>query len=127
MGDYLTWGACRIIWAFDSVIPFGGWIVTISLILFAYSTILGWAFYGEKCLEYLFGVKATVIYRIVFSLMVIPGSVLGLQIVWKLADIMNAFMAVPNLIGLVGLAGVAATENDLFISKIRKEAATKTS
>ncbi|NGX31509.1 MAG: Amino-acid carrier protein AlsT [Chlamydiae bacterium] len=114
-------GSPLIVWCFDQVIPFGGWLVTIALILFAYSTILGWAYYGEKCFEYLFGVSSTIWYRFAFSLIVIPGAMLSLNLVWKVADIMNGFMVLPNLIGLIGLAKIASLENNRFMNQLHSE------
>ncbi len=84
----------------------GSFIVALGLILFAYSTILGWSYYGEKAIEYLLGVKAIKPYRIAFVIVVLIGSVLKIDVVWTLADIFNGLMAVPNLIGLLGLSGV---------------------
>ena len=94
--------------AFNNVIPgqLGGWIVALGLTLFAYSTILGWSYYGEKSLEYLVGEKAVIPYRLVFTLMVMVGAVSKLNLVWMVSDVMNGLMAVPNLIGLLMLSGV---------------------
>lgn len=89
---------------------FGGMIVSISLILFAYSTILGWSYYGEKSIEYLAGEKWVLPYRIIFTLFVFIGAVAQLDLVWKFSDVMNGLMAVPNLIGLIGLSGIIAAE-----------------
>ena len=89
-------GSALALAAFDNVIPHGGVIVTIALVPFAYSTILGWAYYGEKCMEYLFGVRATTLYRILFTLVVLPGAMLGLEVVWGFANIMNGLMAFPT-------------------------------
>lgn len=116
-------GSALALAAFDKVIPRGGLIVTIALIPFAYSTILGWAYYGEKCIEYLFGIKATVVYRIIFTLLVAPGAILNLEFVWGLANIMNGLMAFPNLIGLFFLTGIVAKETKLFEMLIKKERA----
>ena len=96
-------------------------IVTISLILFGYSTILGWAYYGEKCMEYLAGIRIVPWYRIFFTLLLIPGSVLSLEIVWSFANIMNGLMAVPNLIGLLGLSRVVSRETKEFKQLLSKE------
>ncbi len=94
--------------AFNAVIPgrIGGWIVAVGLTLFAYSTILGWSYYGEKSLEYLLGERAVMPYRLVFTLMVMVGAVSRLNFVWLVSDVMNGLMAVPNLIGLLALSGV---------------------
>ncbi len=97
---------------------FGGFIVTVSLICFAYSTILGWCYYGEKSIEYLFSARAVKGYRIVFVIFVAIGAMLKLEIVWRFSDIMNGMMAFPNLIGLIGLSSVIALEtNKYFYNK----------
>jgi len=97
--------------AFNSVIPFGGWIIAISSFLFGYTTLIGWSFYGEQCLEYLAGVKVKQTYRLGYILLLFFGAILQgkyLDIVWNVGDIANAFMALPNLIGLILLAGLVA-------------------
>jgi AGCS family alanine or glycine:cation symporter len=114
-------GSALALRAFDKVIPHGGTIVTIALIPFAYSTILGWAYYGEKCIEYLFGIKAVPFYRFIYALLVIPGAVLNLKIVWGFANLMNGLMAFPNLIGLFILAPVVAKETKIFENLLKKE------
>ncbi|MCB1064194.1 MAG: sodium:alanine symporter family protein [Verrucomicrobiae bacterium] len=88
----------------------GGIIVGIGVITFAYSSLLGWSYYGERCTEYLFGLKAVLPYRILWILAVVIGSVGGLHLVWTLADVLNAMMAIPNLIALVALSGVVVAE-----------------
>ncbi|MFU0788831.1 MAG: sodium:alanine symporter family protein [Virgibacillus proomii] len=98
----------------------GEYIVTIAIILFAFSTIVGWSYYGEKCFSYLFTDKAIPYYRIVFVLALLYGSMEKLDIVWGVSDIMNALMAVPNLIGLLGLSGVVVYETKKFL-KVAKE------
>lgn len=107
--------------AFDSVIPFGKYLVTIGSILFGYSTIVGWAYYGEKCCEYIFGIKSVIVYRTIFTILVFFGVAIPLEVVWSLADISNAFMAIPNLISLVALAGVAASQTQIFLVKVKAE------
>ncbi|WP_420422669.1 alanine/glycine:cation symporter family protein [Simkania sp.] len=114
-------GSALALRAFDQIIPYGGLIVTIALIPFAYSTILGWAYYGEKCVEYLFGIRATKIYRVLFTLLVIPGSLLSLKLVWGIANMMNGLMAFPNLIGLFVLAGIISKETRFFERLLKKE------
>ena len=84
----------------------GGIIVAIGLALFAYSTILGWSYYGEKSLEYLFGERSVAPYRLIFTIMVFVGSMAKLETVWLLSDVMNGLMALPNLVGLLLLSGV---------------------
>ncbi|APC47231.1 alanine/glycine:cation symporter family protein [Virgibacillus halodenitrificans] len=99
---------------------FGGMIVTIGIVLFAFSTLVGWSYYGEKCFGYLFSEKAIPYYRIVFVAAVFYGAVEKLSVVWAISDIMNALMAAPNLIGLLGLSGVVVYETKKFL-KVAKE------
>ncbi len=84
----------------------GSLIVAVGITLFALSTLLSWSLYGVRCFEYLFGVKASMIYKIVFVIVVVIGATLKLSIVWDIADTLNGFMAIPNLIALLGLSGV---------------------
>jgi len=88
----------------------GGWIVPVGLVLFAYSTILGWSYYGEKAVEYLAGVRAVTYYRWVFCGIVLVGALGKLEAIWSLADILNALMAVPNLIALLALSPIVLAE-----------------
>ena len=113
-------GAALTTKTFDSMLPGGGWIVTIGIILFAYSTVLGWAYYGEKCFEYLFGNKSISVYRVIYTLTVLLGAGMNLGLVWTIADIFNALMAIPNLIGLLLLSGVVVAETRSF-KKLRAE------
>ena len=113
-------GAALTTKTFDSMLPGGGWIVTIGIILFAYSTVLGWAYYGEKCFEYLFGNKSISVYRVIYTLTVFLGAGMNLGLVWTIADIFNALMAIPNLIGLLLLSGVVVAETRSF-KKLRAE------
>lgn len=105
--------------AFDIGLPgnSGGFIVTFGIVFFAYSTIIGWAYYGEKCLEYLLGVKALFPYRILYAAMVMVGATIKLELVWNFADVMNGLMAIPNLIGLLGLSGVVVAETNRFLAE----------
>ncbi len=114
-------GSTMALLAFDQVFPYGGLVVTISLILFGYSTILGWAYYGEKCMEYIFGVRIILWYRALFILFLIPGAVLSLQTVWSFANIMNGLMAFPNLIGLFGLSAIVVAETRSFEKLLKFE------
>ena len=107
--------------AFGAVIPGGEWIITIALIPFAYSTILVWAYYGEKCTEYLFGERAIIPYRILYVILIIPGAVLHSRTVWGIANMMNGLMAFPNLIGILVLGGVIARETRRFDKLFRME------
>ena len=97
--------------AFNSVIPFGGIIIAIGSLVFGYTTLLGWAYYGEQCFGYIWGVKADKIYRTVFIALLFIGALLTghyMDIVWNIGDGFNAIMAIPNLIGLIFLSGVVA-------------------
>ncbi|MFV0340263.1 MAG: alanine/glycine:cation symporter family protein [Parachlamydiaceae bacterium] len=114
-------GASMTLAAFNSVIPWGGYVVTTGLILFAFTTLIGWAYYGEKCVEYLFGERSVPFYRILFTLIVIPGAVLELGIVWKISDIFNGLMAFPNLIALAALSGVVVKETKNFLLLLAAE------
>jgi AGCS family alanine or glycine:cation symporter len=114
-------GAELTTFAFQSAIPGGALIVTVGLILFAYSTILGWCYYGEKSIEYLLGEKAIMPYRVAFIIFVGIGATLKLNLVWTLADIFNGLMAFPNLIALLALTPVIVSETkDYFANHYKK-------
>lgn len=100
--------------AFEAGMAGGGYIVTIGIILFAYSTILGWCYYGEKSIEYLFGVKSILPYRVVFILFIGVGAVAKLSLVWNISDTLNGLMAIPNLIGLIMLTPVVVSETKKY-------------
>ncbi|OGN65259.1 MAG: transporter [Chlamydiae bacterium RIFCSPHIGHO2_12_FULL_49_9] len=119
-GQILT-GSSLALLAFESALPYGGLVVTISIILFGYSTILGWAYYGEKCMEYMFGIRIINWYRALFTLVLIPGAVMSLQTVWSLANIMNGLMAFPNLVGLFGLSAIVFQETRSFEKLLKFE------
>ena len=92
--------------SFDAGIAGSGWVVTVGLMFFALTTILGWSFYGEKCAEFLLGVKAITPFRLAWVAVVVIGCVAGNRgIVWGVADTLNGLMAIPNLIALVLLSG----------------------
>jgi len=112
-------GAELTSYAFDLGIPGGEYIVTIGLILFAYSTILGWCYYGEKSIEYLFGEMGVMPYRILFVLTVGLGAMAKLNFVWSLSDTFNGLMAIPNLIGLLALSPVIVRETRSFFDAMR--------
>jgi len=105
-------GAELTSFAFQHGLPgqWGNVIVATGLILFAYSTILGWSYYGEKSIEYLLGERAVMPYRVLFVLFVGIGAILKLDLVWALADVFNGLMAFPNLIGLLALSPVLVHE-----------------
>ncbi|MFA6009191.1 MAG: sodium:alanine symporter family protein [Desulfobacteraceae bacterium] len=112
-------GAEMTTMAFQSAIPGGALIVTIGIILFAYSTILGWCYYGEKSMEYLFGEKAVFPYRVVFVFFVIIGATMKLEMAWTLADIFNGLMALPNLVALLLLTPVITKITREYFEKIK--------
>ena len=95
----------------------GGALLTISLALFAFTTILGWNYYGERAVLYLAGVRATLPYRIVFIALIACGAFLKLEAIWVLADIVNGLMAIPNLIALLALSGVVVRETRKYMEK----------
>ena len=101
--------------------PIGSSIVAIGLLLFAYSTILGWSYYGEKCFTYLFSESVVKYYRYAFVVAVFIGSITTIDIVWGIADVMNGLMALPNLIGLLGLSGVVVAETKKFLDVVKEE------
>jgi AGCS family alanine or glycine:cation symporter len=110
--------------AFDSVIPYGGYIIALSSFLFGYSTLLGWCYYGEKCLEYIFGVRIIYPYRIAFIALLFIGSIIQgvhLNIVWYVGDTANAFMAFPNLLSLLLLSGLVGKVTIKYFYKKRNQ------
>ncbi|WP_069999928.1 alanine/glycine:cation symporter family protein [Cellulosilyticum sp. I15G10I2] len=105
--------------AFATILPtIGPLLLTICLTLFAFTTILGWCYYGERCLEYVAGVKAIQPYRVVFVVMVALGAYLKLEAIWILADIFNGLMALPNLIALLALSGVIVAETKAYMAYV---------
>jgi AGCS family alanine or glycine:cation symporter len=91
-------------------------IVALATALFAYSTLIGWNYYGEKAIEYLFGSRAIRIYRIIFIAAVIVGAMTKLEFVWNFSDLMNGLMALPNLIALLLLSKVVKEETERYFS-----------
>ncbi|WP_181679102.1 alanine/glycine:cation symporter family protein [Candidatus Protochlamydia amoebophila] len=114
-------GASLAIAAFNTHIQGGEYLVTIGLVLFAYTTVLAWSYYGEKCCEYLFGESSVFSYRILFALMVIPGAALKMETAWFLADISNGLMVIPNLIALIALSKVIKKETKDFLIVVDRE------
>jgi len=92
----------------------GELIVALATALFAYSTLIGWNYYGEKAIKYLFGSHAIRIYRILFIATVVVGAMMDLEFVWNFSDLMNGMMAMPNLIGLLILSKVVKAETDRY-------------
>ena len=109
-------GAALTAQTFDQMLPGpGGWIVTIGLIFFAYSTILGWSYYGEKCAQYALGKRIVWPYRCLYTAFVMIGTVVSLDLVWAVSDVVNGLMAFPNLIGIVLLSGVVIKETQAYL------------
>ncbi|MCZ9310196.1 sodium:alanine symporter family protein [Corynebacterium sp. c6VSa_13] len=104
--------------AFATGLPghWGGTIVSLSVIFFAFSTILGWSYYGERCIVALLGHKASMPYRMVFTLIVFVGATTQLTLAWTFSDLANGLMALPNLVGLIILAGLVARETRSYLT-----------
>jgi alanine or glycine:cation symporter, AGCS family len=114
-------GVALTIQAFSAGLPgyWGKLLVTLGTITFAFSTILAWEYYGEKCFEYLFGEKCILLYRYAWVVFVFIGAQIKLDMVWNISDTMNALMAIPNLIGLIFLSGVIVRETKNFDMGVR--------
>lgn len=121
-------GVMLVMHAFSSAVPFGNLVVAIGVLLFGYSTIVGWAYYGEQCFNYLFDSKYVIIYRTIFCMVVFLGAIASMDFVWPIVDIMNGLMALPNLIALFFLSKDVVSESDdflLILDKEKKELKTK--
>lgn len=103
--------------AFGKIPYIGAPLLTFGLVTFAFSTTLGWSYYGERCVEYLKGRRWMLVYRLLYIVSIFIGCVISLDLVWNIADCMNAFMAIPNLISLVGLSGVLVNETRKYLWK----------
>lgn len=100
---------------------FAGKVLAVAILLFAFSTVLGWSFYGTKALEYLFGTKATIVYKVIFVMFIIVGCTMNLSLAWGIADTLNGLMAVPNLIGVLLLSATVVKITGNYVRrKIRK-------
>lgn len=97
----------------------GALALTFCLVLFAFTTILGWSYYGERCFEFLFGTKHIKLYRVIFVIMVALGGFLKLELIWIIADIVNGLMALPNLIALLALSSVIIRETKNYFSRMK--------
>ena len=102
--------------AFASALPDGDKLVAVSIAFFAFSTLLGWSYYGERCMERLVGAGGVIPYRMVFTCVVFIGAITELEMVWNFADVMNGLMAIPNLIGLLVLSGLIVRETNRYLS-----------
>ena len=101
--------------AFDQIPIIGALVLVVGLATFAFSTILGWAYYGERCIEYLFGKVSLKPYRIIFSIVTFIGATTVLDIAWEFSDLANAMMAIPNLLSLILLSGVIVSETRKYL------------
>lgn len=99
----------------------GKYIVNIGLIFFAFTTIIGWNYYGERCIYYLKGIKAIPVYKIIFIIFIALGPFLALDLIFILADIVNGLMAIPNLIGLIGLRKIVIEETNCYFDRKEHE------
>ena len=104
--------------AFSQIPYFGSFILVVGIITFAYSTILGWAYYGERCVEYFSGRKGLIPYRILYVAVALIAPVLALDLVWLIADVLNALMAIPNLIAVLLLSPVIVKETKKYINNL---------
>lgn len=102
--------------------PFGEWFIAVAMLLFAFTTVLGWSQYGSKAVEYLFGLKAVKVYKIIFVLMIMSGAVMTSSLAWDISDTFNGLMMVPNLIGVVVLCPVVGKITKNYIQRrIKKQ------
>ena len=112
-------GASLTKMAFSKIPYVGAPLLTFGILTFAFSTILGWSYYGESAVDYIEGSHMSRFYRILFIVVLFFGSIIGLDVIWNIADCMNALMAIPNLIALLLLSGVAARETKEYFGKKR--------
>ena len=112
-------GAILTNMSFTKLHDWGGGLLTIALLTFVFSTILGWSYYAERCLEYISGKKVLVYFRIIWSIAIFVGCVAKLDLVWVFSDCANALMAIPNIISLLLLSGVVASETKKYLNKDR--------
>lgn len=118
--DAVVSGAELTASAFATVIPHGDKFVAIAIMMFAFSTILGWSYYGERAVEYLFGIKGILPYKIFFVCVIFAGCTGSLSLVWDIADTLNGFMSVPNLIAITLLSGEVVQMTKTYLEKSKK-------
>ena len=115
-------GSALVGQAFATVFgSFGPAFIAIAILLFAFSTVLGWSHYGSKACEYLFGTKSTIVYKVVFVLMIFIGCTMNLGLAWDLSDTFNGLMAIPNLIGVIALSPVVMKITQNYVARIIKK------
>lgn len=119
-------GSALVGQAFSTIFgSFGPAFIAIAILLFAFSTVLGWSHYGSKAWEYLFGTKSTIAYKIVFVLMIFIGCIMNLSLAWDLSDTFNGLMAIPNLIGVVALSPFVVKITKNYITRVIKKEEVK--
>ena len=106
--------------AFQQIPVLGPFILVVGIISFAYSTVLGWAYYGERCVEYFAGKAGLIPYRVVYIIVAAVAPVVSLNLVWTVADILNALMAIPNLVAVLLLSNVIVKETKNYINDLEK-------
>ena len=120
-----THGAALTKAAFDKIPVVGSIILSVGIVTFAFSTILGWSYYGEKSIEYLGGHRLIIFYRVAWIIAVLVGSVMDMTLIWNISDCMNALMAIPNLVCLLLLSGVLVKETEYYLWEDRLDEAHK--
>ncbi len=119
--DQSLQGVQLVTYAFSKTLhDYAGVFIAVATLFFAFSTVLGWSFYGTKAVEYLFGLKATYVYKFIFVAMIFVGATMKLDLAWELGDTFNGLMALPNLIGVLSLSGVVIKITKNYISRIIK-------
>ena len=117
----ITDGGILTTLAFDQIPVIGPVILVVGMISFAYSTVLGWSYYGERCVEYFIGKKGLIPYRVLYVAVAVLAPVVALDLVWTVADTLNALMASPNLVAILLLSGVIVKETDKYINDLDKK------
>nr|WP_296956591.1 sodium:alanine symporter family protein [uncultured Mediterraneibacter sp.] len=118
--DEISDGGILTTLAFGQIPYIGPFILIVGIVCFAFSTILGWAYYGERCVEYFAGRKGLIPYRVLYILVALVAPVIALDLVWLIADILNALMAIPNLIAVLLLSPVIVAETKKYINDLDK-------
>jgi AGCS family alanine or glycine:cation symporter len=104
--------------AFSSVFGKGGeWFIAIAILLFAFTTVLGWSHYGSKAIEYLMGMKAAKVYKVLFVLMIVAGALMESSLAWDISDTFNGLMMIPNLIGVIALCPTVKKITDNYVDR----------
>lgn len=118
-GEEVVSGAALTSNAFASIIPYGDKFVAVGIMLFAFSTVLGWSFYGERAIGYLFGDKAVPVYKVIFVFIIYFGCTASLDLVWNISDTFNGLMSIPNLIAITLLSGEVVKMTKEYVSRVK--------